>query len=980
MQKINIQWGMILLTLLSNTFIFHAQDNAYFDKVIQPSPTSLVYQRYGDHQPLLSSGIVQIPIPLFEIKEDNFTLPITMQYSTSGINVMDVPYPMGYGWVFLPGLRITRTVLGRPDDVYPFYKIDPYAPLSGQALKKAIVEPGQLAQCHSLSDKDLIDTQKDLFTIHLPTGSVNFYINRVGNGYEAVTYGNALKIELVTTLNSYMYIKGIRVYDEQGVVYYFGHFADETVVKNYTEFVNNPFYDTAWFLREIKLPNQSVINFTWKPVNINKYFSFAVEQPSTTIVDRLTSTACINSQFEIQEGSRWQWISKYEKVLALEKIEFPSGSLAINYKSAEEPFITKMELKNKSGVTCKTVDLTYKAGDALENTLLEKLKINAEEYRFSYNSNRFYKNTKSLDYWGYYNGKNNNSLLPSMRLKIYLPKSVNALYQNIGSADRSVADDKMQAFMLTKITYPTGGYSEFEYEPHRFTDRYSNSAPDLFYQASEPALNKGGGLRVSKISTRADAASPVTVKTYKYGKNENGLVNITYVPTLDSFIDEYTTYIDACYQPFTNPVVQFCRVLQINPLSSYSKYLFQGVSLWYDKVTEYVNNDHKTEYYFDYECDLTPGRLCLSIDVYRPYVRKNWVLFQDKPRQTKIIQYVKKGQNYSPQNETSMLYERMSYNSSIQKGNIITRKSINTGSLFSRCPELGDLDFTSGLGIGGSPSLVDYEGDGYGVWEYEIQPIFYRLKTKETKLFTETNDSIVTTEDYEYSTYNHVKKVTLSTSNASKKGVQEYKFPYDYTQSIYQTMKSKNMLTPVVEEIRSFGGSEIYRERTSYDNSQSITAGLIRKVSTETSYSGSNSYRTEVAYNRYDTHGNLLQATLLDGTKITYLWSYNYQYPIAEIKGAAYSDVTGKISESSLNTIAAKSEPATADWTTINNLRTQLPNALVTTYTYKPLVGIQTMTDPRGVVTKYDYDSFGRLIKVTQADRVIESYEYHYKN
>jgi len=57
-----------------------------------------------------------------------------------------------------------------------------------------------------------------------------------------------------------------------------------------------------------------------------------------------------------------------------------------------------------------------------------------------------------------------------------------------------------------------------------------------------------------------------------------------------------------------------------------------------------------------------------------------------------------------------------------------------------------------------------------------------------------------------------------------------------------------------------------------------------------------------------------------------------------------------------------------------------LPNAIVTTYTYKPLVGILTMTDPRGAVTKYDYDAFGRLIRVTQAEKAIGWYDYHYKN
>ena len=111
----------------------------------------------------------------------------------------------------------------------------------------------------------------------------------------------------------------------------------------------------------------------------------------------------------------------------------------------------------------------------------------------------------------------------------------------------------------------------------------------------------------------------------------------------------------------------------------------------------------------------------------------------------------------------------------------------------------------------------------------------------------------------------------------------------------------------------------------------------------------------------------------------TYLWGYNYQHPIAKIEGTTYSEVTGKISETNLNTIAAKVQPATADFAIIDSLRIKLPQALVTTHTYKPLVGMLTMTDPRGVITKYDYDSFWRLSKVTKAGRVIESFEYNYK-
>ncbi|MCL1936810.1 MAG: RHS repeat protein [Candidatus Azobacteroides sp.] len=53
----------------------------------------------------------------------------------------------------------------------------------------------------------------------------------------------------------------------------------------------------------------------------------------------------------------------------------------------------------------------------------------------------------------------------------------------------------------------------------------------------------------------------------------------------------------------------------------------------------------------------------------------------------------------------------------------------------------------------------------------------------------------------------------------------------------------------------------------------------------------------------------------------------------------------------------------------------------MTTYTYKPLVGVQTMIDPRGAKTTYVYDAFGRLQTIKDDnDKALENYEYHYKN
>lgn len=86
-----------------------------------------------------------------------------------------------------------------------------------------------------------------------------------------------------------------------------------------------------------------------------------------------------------------------------------------------------------------------------------------------------------------------------------------------------------------------------------------------------------------------------------------------------------------------------------------------------------------------------------------------------------------------------------------------------------------------------------------------------------------------------------------------------------------------------------------------------------------------------------------------------------------------------------IHTISAKQNPEISDFSIINSLRTSvdLPNAQVTTYTYKPLVGIASMTDPRGVCTYYEYDTFGRLIRLyykeNETEKTIQSYDYHYK-
>ena len=66
--------------------------------------------------------------------------------------------------------------------------------------------------------------------------------------------------------------------------------------------------------------------------------------------------------------------------------------------------------------------------------------------------------------------------------------------------------------------------------------------------------------------------------------------------------------------------------------------------------------------------------------------------------------------------------------------------------------------------------------------------------------------------------------------------------------------------------------------------------------------------------------------------------------------------------------------------TELNKLRIGWPDAQVYTYTYNPLYGVTSETDPRGYTIYYEYDAYGRLLFVRDKDgNVLKNYIYSYK-
>jgi YD repeat-containing protein len=64
----------------------------------------------------------------------------------------------------------------------------------------------------------------------------------------------------------------------------------------------------------------------------------------------------------------------------------------------------------------------------------------------------------------------------------------------------------------------------------------------------------------------------------------------------------------------------------------------------------------------------------------------------------------------------------------------------------------------------------------------------------------------------------------------------------------------------------------------------------------------------------------------------------------------------------------------------IDEVRLYPAAARMTSYTFNPSIGVTTATDANGVIVYYEYDSFGRLAFVKDANGdIVENYTYNYR-
>ncbi|MXN91462.1 hypothetical protein GR160_09495 [Flavobacterium sp. Sd200] len=241
--------------------------------------------------------------------------------------------------------------------------------------------------------------------------------------------------------------------------------------------------------------------------------------------------------------------------------------------------------------------------------------------------------------------------------------------------------------------------------------------------------------------------------------------------------------------------------------------------------------------------------------------------------------------------------------------------------------------------------------------------------------YLDNGGEFVTTTDYTYDYENHYNLAEQTSTTSDGTVATKYFYPTDPEMSTKPRagdLATKNMQVPLVTQ-KFRDGIKLSEQETVYRKwNDTLLAPEFIKTAKGTADS-----ENRIQYVKIDhTNGNVLQVRKESGINVSYLWGYNGKYPIAMIENADFDSVMAAL---------GTDEVAVKQWLTVPaNIRTLLPNAMVTTYGYKPLVGVTNVTDPKGYSLYYTYDSFGRLQFVKEKDpddnfRTLSETKYHYR-
>lgn len=952
-------------------------------EITPPSPVSREFQKFLGYPISPATGTANISIPLYSLQTSGMSIPFSLQYHGSGIQVDEAPGTIGYGFSLFPGFRISRTIMGKPDD---YAKTDVIRPASNyyaigidQYLSNIAVDQENSLRFPDTSIGHPLDGQYDIFTIHLPNLNTTFILQWINGTLEGVPIPEApIKIKpiRVGAGTGPLYFSYFEVTDDKGNEYIFG--------KDHKDASTNAWGSTSeWMLEKIITPGVGdTLNFSYSNSTIPIQSGFSTEYwgiddclggKSPGACDPSGNSTTI---FGSPNGSSYSDLTY--NTWALTSIEFPEGHVDFSYEDQGFGKMSSIDVYNLKNENVKNITFSRIPGW----NLLNKVVISGEgQYGFEYNMQPF-TYQKGQDFAGYYNGQNNSTLVPTVTLRVdaSIPGGGGGAYmQTINGANRQPNEQMMQSHILKKIIYPTGGFTSFTYEAHKFI---SKGVPSF-----------GLGLRVASSQIYDPVTEKTTNNIYKYGENESGYGNLGTGYTVNnqvSSIDENAFISDkiliSCYTCVCGDESSIRR-RTISSSNRYSNFSF-NLPVWYPEVTVYSNGgktvykyDYSPSYFADYRVGIPSGSYyneVSSSDTKNYYISSLRNLGLSGPNLTEKQIW----------DATGKLLQKTSYSYTGGGAGI-------TGIIVEPVATFMGRDY--GYLVSNPSSAESLALLGLDPYPFIIQN--YTIVKGNDNIASITQDDYrhdktvetVTKFNYEDPYIYNVKSKSVTTSKGGT-AIENYYYPTSGSipdlsdlssaqQSMISTLLNHNRLTTLLEK-RTFRdsvpvNSTLYGYR---DWGNSIYA--IEQVYV---HSGTNPFESRLHYHTYDSKGHVTSVSKENDAKQIYLWGYNGQYPVAKIVGSDYATVNAVISQSQIdNAINSSMIQSASDQslrTALSILRTdsRTKNSLTSIYTYSPLTGITSETDPGGNTIYYEYDDFGRLKDIKDnTGKIIKNYLQHY--
>lgn len=458
---------LLLACMLAGTGKLSAQSgnpapNPTMLNVTPPSPNAASLGKFGDVPVGYFTGIPQINVPIYSYKnaDNSLSMSISLDYHAGGVKVDEMASNAGIGWSLNAGGAVTRTRRGLADELSTVgFMNSPHVPDEQNGNSYLVSKFMEI-------NGGSWDGQSDVFNFNVGGRSGKFMFGK--NGDFLMLSPSKVKVipELSAPGGAHRHFTKFTLIAEDGTKYVLD--AMETTITGNFAYQT---YQSAWYVTKIIAPfGSDEIQFEYEDETYG--YATGYNQSLTISLDGSLG----NTEKPVGVGlSGTQLQGK-----RLKKITYPDNTqVQFTYDNIAR---TDVGSYNNIGALYRLKQVTISNGAASRGynlyhdystnrlTLKDVIPFNAQGedkgYSFQYyNIPLPARLSFSQDHWGFYNSNPYNSMLPQEYKPIY-----GTLYTQFSGVNRETDVERVKAGSLTRVTYPTGGYTDFEMEAHKVKD------------------------------------------------------------------------------------------------------------------------------------------------------------------------------------------------------------------------------------------------------------------------------------------------------------------------------------------------------------------------------------------------------------------------------------------------------------------------------------------------------------------------------